>query len=100
MKAKGKAVWLGLTNGRIGDKGLVVEAEDLGDIVEVGMLDNEGPLGVVQSVVEVGDGNLSAPVVLVVDLHMPVHTNGAHVVGALQQWSIVLPWCVDPSRRQ
>lgn len=89
-----------LTNGPIGDKGLVVEAEELGDIVEVRVLDDKGPLCVVQAVVEVGDGDLGTPVVLVVELHMPVHADGAHMVSALQQWSIVLPRCVDPSRCQ
>ena len=64
------------------------------------MLDDEGPLRVVQPVVEVCDGDLDAPVVLVVDLDVPVHADGAHVVGALQKRGVVLPWCVHPAHAQ
>ena len=86
VKGKGKAVYLELTNGAIGDKGLVVEAENLGDIVEVAILDDKGPLHVVHAVVEVGYDHVGTPVVLVIEIHMPV-----------QQGSVVFPRCVDPS---
>lgn len=49
------------------------------------VLNDESPLAEVQPVVEVGDADFNAPVVLVVHLDMPVHTNGAHMVGAVEQ---------------
>lgn len=88
----------GLTDGFVWDEGLVVEAEHLCDIVEVGVLHDQSPLGVVQAVVEVGDGDLGTPVVLVVELYVPVHADRAHMVGALQQGRVVLLRCVDPWR--
>lgn len=74
-----------LTDGWVWHEGHVLEAEDLGDIVKVGVLNHERPLGVVHAVIEVGDCNLGTPVLLVVDLYMPVDTDRAHVVCALQQ---------------
>ncbi|BAT02551.1 Os07g0604433, partial [Oryza sativa Japonica Group] len=74
-----------IIDGAVGDDGLVVEAEDLGDVVEVGVLGNERPPGVVHPVVEVDDGDLGAPVLPVVELHVPVHPHRAHVRRALQQ---------------
>jgi hypothetical protein len=53
------------------------------------MLYNKTPKGVVHPIVEVCNGNLHTPIVLVVELHMPVHSDRAHVVCALQQRSIV-----------
>lgn len=67
----------------VGYKGLVIKAEDLGDIVEIGMLNNECPLCVVHPIVEIGDGNLCPPIVSIIDLHMPVHSNRAHMMRAL-----------------
>lgn len=60
------------------------------------MLNDERPLCVVQPVVEVGNGDLHTPVLLVIDLHMPMHPNWAHVVCTLQQRRIILPRRVDP----
>lgn len=72
-----------LTNGLVGDKRLVIKAEDLGDIIQIGMLSYERPLRVVQPIVEIGYGNFDAPIVLIVKLHMPVHSYGAHMMCAL-----------------
>lgn len=74
----------GLTDGLVRDDGFVVEAEDLGDVVEIRVLSHEGPLCEVHPVVEVGDGDLHSPVVFVVHLHVPVDSYRAHVVRALQ----------------
>lgn len=54
------------------------------------MLNSQCPKRVVQPIVEVCDGDLHPPIVLVVDLHMPVDSNRAHVVGALQQRGVAL----------
>lgn len=89
-----------LTDGLVRDKRLVIEAEDLRNVVEVGMLDYEGPLSVVQAIVEVCNGYLDAPVLLVVELDMPVHANRAHVVGALQERRIVFLRRVDSAHAQ
>lgn len=62
------------------------------------MLDHERPLGVVQAIVEVGDGDLGSPVVLVVELDVPVDADGTHVMRALQQRRVVLLRGVDPRR--
>lgn len=72
-----------LTYGFIGKKWHVFKAIDLGDIVEIGMLYNKIPLCVIQSIVEVDDGNLDPPIILIVVPNMPVHTNMTHVVCAL-----------------
>ena len=64
------------------------------------MLDDESLLHVVQPAVEVCDGDLHSPVVLVVDLHVPVHADGAHVVGALQQRGVVFSRRVHPAHAQ
>ena len=84
-----------LTDGLIRNKGLVIKTEDLGDIVEIGMLSHQGPLRVIHPVVEVGDGDLGTPVVLVVELDMPMYSNWTHVASALQQRCIVLPRRID-----
>lgn len=47
-------------------KRLVIEAEHLGDIVEIGMLNNECPLAVVPPKVEISYGNLDPPISLIV----------------------------------
>lgn len=73
-----------LTYGLVGDKGLVIKAENLGDVVEIGMLSHEGPLRIVHSIIEISNGNFDAPVILVVDLNMPMHAYWAHMVCALQ----------------
>jgi len=47
------------------------------------MLSDKCPLCVVQAVVEIGDGNFHSPILLVVQLHMPMHTDRAIVFRAL-----------------
>lgn len=89
-----------LTYRFVGDQRLVVEAENLGDIVEIGMLSHKSPLGVVHLVVEVGHSNLHSPIILVIDLHMPMHSYGTHVLSALQQWCVIFSWSVNPRRFQ
>lgn len=73
----------GLTDGGVGNKRLVIEAKNLSHIVEIWVLNDESPLRVVHPVVEVSNGDLCPPVVLVVHLYVPVHPNGAHMVSAL-----------------
>ena len=80
----------GLTYVAVGNERLVIEAEDSSDVIKIRMLNSQCPKRVVQPVVEVCDGDLHPPIVLVVDLHMPVDSNRAHVVRALQQRSTVL----------
>lgn len=75
-----------LTDGSVGDEWFVIEAENLSDIVEIRVLNNKSPERIIHPVVEVCNGNLDSPVFFVVNLHMPVHSNGAHVLCALQQW--------------
>nr|GMD56904.1 protein COBRA-like [Ipomoea batatas] len=72
-----------LTDGTVGDNRFVIEAENLSDIVEIRVLNNKSPERIVHSVVEVCDGNLDSPVCLVVNLHMPVNSDWAHVLCAL-----------------
>lgn len=72
------------------DNWLVIKAEDLCDVVEIGMLSHQRPLRVVHSVVEVSDCHFYAPVFSVVDLHVPMDAYGAHVVRALQERCVVL----------
>ena len=91
----GKYEYTSLTLGFEGDDRLVVKAENLRDIVEIGMLDDESPLRVVKAVIEVCNRNLGAPILLVVKLHMPMHSDRAHVLCALKQWGVVLRWCVQ-----
>lgn len=87
-------IFLTPTCGLVGNKRLVIETENLRHIVEVWVLYNETPKCVVYPIVEVCNGNLHSPVVFIVDLHMPVHPNRAHVVCALQQGRVVFPWSV------
>jgi hypothetical protein len=87
---------LSLTYGFIGNQRLVIEAENLCHVVKIWMLHNKTPKRVVHPVVEVCNGNLHTPVVLIVELHMPVHSDRAHVVRALQQRTIVFLRSVYP----
>uniref|UniRef100_A0A804RA47 Uncharacterized protein n=1 Tax=Zea mays TaxID=4577 RepID=A0A804RA47_MAIZE len=89
-----------LTDAPVWLQRLVLEAEDLGDVVQVGVLRHQRPLRVVHPVVVVGDGDLGAPVVLVVELDVPVHPDGAHVRRALQQRLAVLARRVHPGRQR
>lgn len=72
-----------LTYGLVRNEGLVREAEDLGDIVEIGMLSNKRPHCVVHFIVEISDGNLHSPIFFVVDLYVPVHSYWAHMMCTL-----------------
>lgn len=73
----------GLTDGFIGNKRLVIKAKNLCYIVQIWMLNNKSPLCVIDPVIEVGYSKLDSPVVLVVELHMPMHSNWAHMVRTL-----------------
>lgn len=44
------------------------------------MLNDEVPIGVIHSVVEVSNCDLNSPVFFVIDLYVPVDFNRAHVV--------------------
>lgn len=87
-----------LTDWSIGNKWFVVEAENLGYIVQIWVLDNERPKRIVHSVVEVCDGDLHPPIFFVILLYVPVNSNGAHVMCAMQQRGIVFPWCIDSNQ--
>lgn len=77
-----------LTLGCVRDKWFVDKTENLGDIVEIGVLGNKRPLRVIRSIVEICDGNLHSPKLLVVELDMPMNSDGAHVLCALKQWGV------------
>ena len=87
---------MALTYGSIGKKRLVIETENLGEIVEIWMLNSKRPEGVIHSVIEVCYSNLDSPIVLVVSLYMPVDPDWTHVMSALQQWFIVFLWSMNP----
>lgn len=73
----------GLTCGVVRDQRLIVEAENFSDIVEIWMLNDKRPLCVINLVVEISNGHLYTPIILVVELHMPMHPDGAHVLRAV-----------------
>lgn len=73
----------GLTCGVVRDQRLIVEAENFSDIVEIWMLNDKRPLCVINLVVEISNGHLYTPILLVVELHMPMHPDGAHVLRAM-----------------
>lgn len=87
-----------LTDWFIGNKGFVVEAENLGYIVQIWMLDDERPKRIVHSIVEVCDGDLHPPVFLIILFHVPVNSNRAHMMRALQQRGVVFLWCIDSNQ--
>lgn len=70
------------TQGAVLDERLVVEAEQLRQAPEVRVLHHQVPVAVVLDLVVVGDRHLHPPVLTVADLHVPVHPDWAHVVGA------------------
>ena len=76
-------VFKGLTDILVGKKRLVVEAESLGEIVQIRMLNDERPVAVVFPKVEIRYCDLDPPIGLVVEFKMPVHSYGAHVFCAL-----------------
>lgn len=55
------------------------KAINFGDLFEILMLTNESPLCAIHLVVEIGNGNLRKPMLLVVSLHIPVHQDRARV---------------------
>lgn len=83
-----------LTLGCVRNKWFVDKTENLGDIIEIGMLGNKRPLRVVRSIVEICDGDLNSPILLVVELDMPMNSNWAHVLCALKQWGVVFSMVV------
>lgn len=64
------------------------------------MLCYEGPLRVIHAVIEVCYSDLGSPVILVVQLDMPVHPYRAHVACALEQWRTIFSRCVHTCRGQ
>ena len=60
------------------------------------MLDSKSPEGIVHPVIEICYGDLDSPIVLIVELHMPVYPDWAHMMSALQQRFIVFLWSVNP----
>jgi len=77
------------------------KAEKLSDIVEVGMLNNQIPLRVIHIVVEVCDCDLHMPVLFVVSFHMPMNSDGTHMLCTLQErLEVVLPTAVAGSCAQ
>jgi hypothetical protein len=71
-----------LTVGAVLDEGLVVEAEELRQAAQVGVLQHQVPVAVVPHQVVVAHRHLHPPVPPVVHLHVPVHPDRAHVLGA------------------
>lgn len=78
-------------------KGLVVEAEDLFNALQVGVLHHKVPLAEVLSIVQVGYSHLNPPIILVAHLHMPMHLNGAHVPRAhhYRVWRAIAVWHLE-----
>lgn len=72
-----------LTYRLIWNKRLVIKAKNLSYIVKIWMLSNKSPLCVIDPVIEVGKSNLDSPIFLVVEFHMPMDSNGAHMLCAL-----------------
>lgn len=72
-----------LTYGLVGYQRLVIKTKNLGDVVEIWMLNCKGPKGVVHPVIEICYGDLYSPIVLIVDLHMPMYPYRAHVMSTL-----------------
>jgi len=68
----------------------------LGDVVKIWMLNSKSPEGVIHPVVEICYGNLNSPIVLIVELHVPVYPYWAHMMSALKQWFVVSLWSVNP----
>lgn len=54
------------------------------------MLSNYVPQGIVHLVIKVCDGDLHSPVILVIELNMPVNSDGAHMARALDQGRIAI----------
>lgn len=63
----------------------VIETERLREVIEVRVLHNQIPLCIIQSIVEVCNCDFDTPIVLVVDLDMPMNSNRAHVIRTLDQ---------------
>lgn len=75
---------------------LVGKAKNLSEIVEIWMLSNKCPLCIIVAVVKIRHSNLNTPILLVIDLDMPMNSNWAHVLCALKQWGIIYSRCVYP----
>lgn len=58
---------------------MIVEAENLSYILQVGVFHHQVPLGIVFNKVEICDGDFDPPVLFIALLHMPMHSYGAHV---------------------
>lgn len=75
-----------LTYGFISWNWLIIETETLSEITEIGMLNNNVPVTVIHSVVEICDGDHYSPIFFIILLDMPVNSNRAHVSCAMNQW--------------
>lgn len=75
-----------LTYRRVWNKGFVVEAKNLSNIVEIRMLNHKRPLRVVHPIIEVCYRHLCSPIVFVVLLYVPMNPHGTHMSSALKQW--------------
>lgn len=76
-------VFIGLTCGFIWVEWLVDKAMNFGHIVKIRMLSNERPLRVIELVVEIGNGYLNTPVILVIFFYVPMHSDWTHVFCAV-----------------
>ncbi|KAK4777622.1 hypothetical protein SAY87_017809 [Trapa incisa] len=84
----------GLTEVAMEVERTVVEAEHLGEALEVRVLNHKVPLRVVPDHVEVSNCDLHSPVGLVALFYVPVDPYRAHVVRAPHQIRQVLCWIV------
>lgn len=65
------------------EKRLVTKAINLCNIVEIRMLSYKRPLCVVNTIIEIYDGDLHTPILLVVHFNMPMNPDWTHVTRAL-----------------
>ena len=68
---------------------MVTEAEDLCYVLKIRVLQNQVPISVVLEKVEISDGHLNPPIILVVHFHMPMYLDWAHMLGAPHRYFTV-----------
>lgn len=64
---------------------LIIKTETLSEITEVGMLNNNVPMTVIHSVVEIREGDHHPPIFFIILLDMPMNSNRAHMSCAVNQ---------------
>jgi len=80
-----------LTYARVRNQWCIIEAKNLGQVVEVRMLYNQVPLRVIHPIVEVCNCNLDSPIIFVIEFNMPVNSDWAHMVSAAnQRWQVAV----------